>query len=376
MNNHSLDYSNLCICSFLIEPSVYFAFPKVNFFIKLTRGKAFNDRSTWIYRRYLDRNEPVIYSSHDSPLAIPPSHRPPSWVIKIKKYNSQDAVLTCASSVPVCKFWHRQGDESASTVYGLVGGLKIPSHPTSFHSAVTPFDSLISSQDLLDSPSQVLPPDPRNIQLYNEQQNQAATMAFRQSTYHVPQRIYTTPREPQSQAHTPTAPSQSIEESQEWILFSPTAPSVTDHTYTTSTDCTRTAGHSRVSDFGSLDTAARSYGYDESSGLTEAVAEEEDDGELDSLDSHLHEFRTEPSVYRGEREGEASGTVLPTHDGLGSFRVDGEGGNPLDVQRHLYAFERFNPRRVGSKRRRESGDLALFEEESERAAEMERTRRD
>ena len=105
------------------------------------------------------------------------------------------------------------------------------------------------------------------------------------------------------------------------------------------------------------------------------MAEEEDDGELDSLDSHLHEFRTEPSVYRGEREGEASGTVLPTHDGLGSFRVDGEGGNPLDVQRHLYAFERFNPRRVSSKRRRESGDLALFEEESERAAEMERTRR-
>jgi hypothetical protein len=115
---------------------------------------------------------------------------------------------------------------------------------------------------------------------------------------------------------------------------------------------------------GSLDTKA---GYEE--GYSEdAIEEEEEDGELDSLDSHLHEFRSEPSVWRrdGEREMEKSGTVLPTHDGLGGFRM-----TENVVQEHLYAFERFNPRRV--KRRREGE--GIVDEESERAAEVERTRR-
>jgi hypothetical protein len=44
-----------------------------------------------------------------------------------------------------------------------------------------------------------------------------------------------------------------------------------------------------------------------------------------------------------------------------------------DVQEHLYAFERYNPRRV--KRRRQSVELGTLELESERAAEAERTRR-
>jgi hypothetical protein len=117
-----------------------------------------------------------------------------------------------------------------------------------------------------------------------------------------------------------------------------------------------------------LDTAARSYGYDEDA-EDNAIEEEEEDGELDSLDSHLHEFR-EPSVYR--QSVEASGTVLPTHDGLGSFRID-QTAMGEEVQEHLYAFERFNPRRV--KRRRESMELGTLELESERAAEAERTRR-
>ena len=194
-------------------------------------------------------------------------------------------------------------------------------------------------------------------------------MAFRQPNYHAPQRVYTTPIE--TQVQTPTTSQQPIEESQDWVLFSPAAASTTDRTYTTSTGRTRTAGHSRISDFGSLDTAARSYGYDEGSEQTEGVIEEEEeDGELDSLDSHLHEFRSEPSVYR--QEGEASGTVLPTHDGLGSFRVD-QTAMGEDVQEHLYAFERYNPRRV--KRRRESVELGILGLESERAAEAERTRR-
>lgn len=196
-------------------------------------------------------------------------------------------------------------------------------------------------------------------------------MAFRQPT-HAPQRpSYTSPLETQRQS-TPQPPQQQLADSQEWILFSPSAASVTN-TYTTSTTQTRTRteGRSRISDFGSLDTAARSYGYDDNS---EAVEDEEEDGEgedgeLDSLDENLHEFgyRTELSA---ERSGEQSGTVLPTHDGLGSFRLDqttmGDG-----VQEHLYAFERFNPRRV-VKRRRES---EIIGEEEERAVEAARVRR-
>jgi len=190
-------------------------------------------------------------------------------------------------------------------------------------------------------------------------------MAFRQPTFHAPQRVYTAPAEPQ-QTQTPTQTQQhNIADSQEWILFSPSAASTTDRGYTTSTARTRTAGRSRISDFGSLDTAARSYDYEE--GSEEAIDEE--DGELDSLDSHLHEFRAEPSVYR--ESGEASGTVLPTHDGLGSFRLD-QTAMGDDVQEHLYAFERYNPRRV--KRRRESLEIGILEE-GERAAEAERTRR-
>ncbi|ESZ91504.1 hypothetical protein SBOR_8114 [Sclerotinia borealis F-4128] len=206
-------------------------------------------------------------------------------------------------------------------------------------------------------------------------------MAFRQPTYHVPPRIFTqSTQDANSQSQT----EQNIqerdregEESREWVLFSPVAPSFTERTYTTSTGRTRgtrTAGHSRVSDFGSLETAARSYGvydeqeYEHDEDGDAQTEEDNEDAELDSLDSHLHEFQTEPSVYGNMEEEE--GPVLPTHDGLGSFRVDGIGE---DVQEHLYAFEMYNPRRV--KRRRESleiGDMAL---ESERAAEMERTRR-
>lgn len=198
-------------------------------------------------------------------------------------------------------------------------------------------------------------------------------MAFRQPTYHAPQRTYA-PSPEETQLQQQAVPSQPLDASQEWILFSPSAASVTDRGYTTSTGRTQTAGHSRVSDFGSLDTAARSY--DEASEYTEDALEEEDDddAELDSLDSHLHEFRAEPSIYRGEGEGESSVPVLPTHDGLGSFRID-QAGMGDEIQQRLYAFEQFNPRRV--KRRRESGELSLglLEAESERVAEMERTRR-
>ncbi|EMR83600.1 hypothetical protein ACHAPC_010625 [Botrytis cinerea] len=204
-------------------------------------------------------------------------------------------------------------------------------------------------------------------------------MAFRQSAHHAPPRTFTQPnQDTNSQTHSRQNVQESdgrVEASQEWVLFSPAAPSFTEGTYTASTGRTRgtrTAGHSRISDFGSLETAARSYGiYDDHDVDEDVDAQTEDDNEdaeLDSLDSHLHEFRTDPSVY-GNREDE-EGPVLPKHDGLGSFRVDGIGE---DVQQHLYAFEQYNPRKV--KRRRESLEIGEMALDSEKAAEMERTRR-
>jgi hypothetical protein len=207
-------------------------------------------------------------------------------------------------------------------------------------------------------------------------------MAFRHPSLHTPQRPYTAPDETQSQVQPQSRlqiepqsqQTHSLGDSQEWVLFSPTSTAASGLTYAISTGPTRTAGHSRVSDFGSLDTAARSHGYDEGSENTdealegeEGGEEEEEDEELDSLDSHLHEFRTEPSVYRGEM----SGSVLPTHDGLGSFRIDGMMTGEV-VQDHLYTFERFNPRRV---KRRRSTNAEAEDGESEQVVGAERTRR-
>lgn len=175
-------------------------------------------------------------------------------------------------------------------------------------------------------------------------------MAFRQ---HAPQRIHTSTTQA-SAAQPQEQISQPIEEPQEWVLFSPI--SVSDRTQTgTSTTTqgvrfTRTPGRSRIADYSSL-------GYDDEDG---------EDEELDSLDSHLPAFRADHSVYRNsgnengaQNDASTSGPVLPTHDGLGSFRVDSSQG----IQEHLYAFEQYNPRRV--KRRRESLELgeAAFREE-------------
>jgi len=202
-------------------------------------------------------------------------------------------------------------------------------------------------------------------------------MAFRQPAYHHhhPQR-YPDLEEASPVIQSPQ-PSEQLDESQEWILFSPILPSTTGRTYTASSQRTRwTTGQSRRSEYGSFETAAQSHGYEEdASEHTEAIIEEEEDGELDSLDSHLHEFRAETSAFResSTEDMNVGGIpVLPTHDGLGSFRIDrmavGEG-----IQEHLYAFEQYNPRRI--KRRRESLELGQMALENESIFEHERTRR-
>ncbi|KAF2032089.1 hypothetical protein EK21DRAFT_61756 [Setomelanomma holmii] len=155
-----------------------------------------------------------------------------------------------------------------------------------------------------------------------------------------------------------------LEESEEWILFSPTAPSTTARTHTTSTERTpRTAGLSRFSEFGSLDTAARSD-QDDDAGTFLGTEEE-----LDSLDDGLHAFH-EPSEHGApaSRLLQSGETVLPTHDGLGEFQPD------ATMQEHMWQFER--PRRRAVRRRSSvQRHFGILEEADEVGQEQERRQR-
>lgn len=172
------------------------------------------------------------------------------------------------------------------------------------------------------------------------------------------------------------------DESQTWVLFSPPTDAGTTVSYFSSVQESQpTAGRSRFSDLGSLNTVARSEVRSQAhlTGVPSVFAEQstaEEDAELDSLDSHLPDFRSTPTSYHhvSQHVGLAhTRPVLPGHDGFGSFRVEAEGVT-ADIQEQLYAFEQFNPRRI--KRRRESYERTqqLFEEEEE-VREVDRNRR-
>jgi hypothetical protein len=160
---------------------------------------------------------------------------------------------------------------------------------------------------------------------------QQRPQSARQISFHAPERVADTTTVQQAK--------RPLEASEEWVLFSPTAPSTTARTHTTSTERTpRTAGLSRFSEFGSLDTAAQS-GQDGDNGSFLGTEEE-----LDSLDDGLHAFH-EPSDH-GAPAGrllQSGETVLPTHDGLGEFQPD------ATMQEHMWQFER--PRRRVARRR-------------------------
>ncbi|KAI9787496.1 MAG: hypothetical protein M1839_000025 [Geoglossum umbratile] len=194
-------------------------------------------------------------------------------------------------------------------------------------------------------------------------------MAFRQPALHyqphqqryAPSTAALDP-EPASQIPSP------LEDSQEWVLFSPTAPSAAQ-AFTASTE--RTAGVSRLSDLGSLGTAA-GYSGEEVEGEDEACSDAtgaaggvDEEEELDSLDSHLHAFREPSSVYNrtsrrgshGAGAGAGAGAVFPTHDGLGAFPPSSS-----PAQQQIWRFEQFNPRR----RRRGSAQEETDAQELER----------
>lgn len=137
-----------------------------------------------------------------------------------------------------------------------------------------------------------------------------------------------------------------LEQSQEWVLFPAHSNTLTQ---TASTAQTRTAGLSRLSDFGSLDAKSR---QDDCVPCETTNGSVEDDEDLDSLDEGLHDFQ-EPSPIHRPGLFEPSGSILPRHDGLGTFPTSSP---PLQEQ--LWHFEHFNPRKrsigLGRHRRRSS----------------------
>ena len=193
-------------------------------------------------------------------------------------------------------------------------------------------------------------------------------MAFRQPTF-APTSRPTTAHQPEYEAATalPSPLYEALQESQEWVLFPQARSSA--QTQTTSTERTpRTAGLSRLSDFGSL--VARSRPEDDAA--CEATdGPIEDDEELDSLDDGLNAFQ-EPASHLGYLH--QSGSILPQHDGLGTFPTSSR-----LVQGQLWHFERYNPRKRsinGHQRRRSSVQRRLDTVEDNDTAILEGERRE
>ena len=149
-------------------------------------------------------------------------------------------------------------------------------------------------------------------------------MAFHQPT--LPPRRISTVRTSESHDQYAT-PSQSIDLSQQWVVFSPVqheaAPS----------SAARTAGLSRLSDFGSLNTIPRSI--QEDTGLSDVT---EDVDELDSLDDGLNAFQEPLELLR--HPDQSGGAVLPAHDGLGIFPPSSSA-----VQEQMWGLGKYNSRR-------------------------------
>ncbi|KAK5124418.1 hypothetical protein LTR85_001635 [Meristemomyces frigidus] len=140
-----------------------------------------------------------------------------------------------------------------------------------------------------------------------------------------------------------------LEESQEWILFSPTQNADGQSQTTRAT-----------TDFGSLETHIRSQPAAGSAeeATCQGIDIDDENAELDSLDDGLHAFHHHPFSSSSNQLDQSGGTVLPTHDGLGAFSSGG-------LQEQLWQFERYNPHRRRQARRRSSIQRRLDEVEEE-----------
>jgi len=147
----------------------------------------------------------------------------------------------------------------------------------------------------------------------------------------------------------------------EWVLFSPHASSGAETATISTAHTARTLGHSALSELDSLQTRASRHVAEEN-----GLDEEDETEDLDSLDDGLHAFGVP------DRPLQDSDTVLPVHDGLGSFAL----------QEQLWQHERYNPNRrrrpSGARRlsssphmRRSTNVGAIVEEDSNREAEQE-----
>ncbi|KAI1643715.1 uncharacterized protein F4817DRAFT_348731 [Daldinia loculata] len=193
-------------------------------------------------------------------------------------------------------------------------------------------------------------------------------MAFQQPTRQATQRVFRPSPEDEESSQLPPSASQAVQDSQTWVLFSPPTDAGTSTSYLTSTHKTNsTPGRSRLSEVGSLGTVAPSgpsAGQQQSSSFVDA-ADEDDDTELDSLDSHLAEFRSAPNFYDSPHAHPYATPVVPGHNGLGMFRLD----QGADMQERLYAFEQYNPHRAT---RLGNLDLNHIEPENETTREMDK----
>ncbi|KAK3626775.1 hypothetical protein LTR56_019593 [Elasticomyces elasticus] len=140
-----------------------------------------------------------------------------------------------------------------------------------------------------------------------------------------------------------------IDESQEWILFSPQS----DRQSHTTSQTPRTA-----TDLGSLETHVRSQPGSCEEATCHGTDPDDDNAELDSLDDGLHAFHHTFSASSNPLD-HSGGTVLPTHDGLGTFP------SAAGFQEQLWQFERYNPHRRRHVRRRSSIQRRLDEVEEE-----------
>lgn len=174
-------------------------------------------------------------------------------------------------------------------------------------------------------------------------------MAFRQPTF-APASRPTTSHEPEqdTRATVPSTLHRGIEESHEWVLFPSAQANSTTQSQSSTERTPQTVGLSRLSDFGSL--AARSRRDDGiACEATDGSLQDEDD--LDSLDEGLHAFQ-EQSIQQRVGDFDPSGSILPRHDGLGTFPPSSP-----PMQEQLWHFEQYNPRKrsiVGHQRRRSS----------------------
>uniref|UniRef100_A0A8H7NG06 Uncharacterized protein n=1 Tax=Bionectria ochroleuca TaxID=29856 RepID=A0A8H7NG06_BIOOC len=204
-------------------------------------------------------------------------------------------------------------------------------------------------------------------------------MAFRQPTLQSMQRAVKPAAEnresagEQSQAQRQLH--QPLDQSQTWVLFAPaTEGATTASDFSETIPSIQTTGRLQLSDIGSIHTAARSTQINNDERGSNLPSEiEEEDAELDRLDSHLPSFRSFPREEDQNMDDSLfSNPVFPQHDGLGLFNI-GQPALGLDAQDQMYQFEKYNPRRVHL--RRESLDLANQELDSDRSQEAEKRQR-